>query len=66
MLFIQTMPHRKKIHLLWLIVASYGVWFAVISGIEEMISGKFWKSFICLVLGIASYFYIEYFINRDS
>lgn len=55
---------NKHLHHLWLIVAAYGVWFAVLSGIEEAISGKYWKMTSSLVLGIATYLIIEKYIEK--
>lgn len=37
------MKKRRHFHHLWLILVAYGVWFAVFSGVEEILSGKFWK-----------------------
>jgi len=51
----------KKLHIkhLWLILAAYGVWFALFSGIEEVLHGKYWKIFLSLLLGIVVYILIE-------
>jgi hypothetical protein len=51
---------RHKIHHLWLVFATYGVWFAIFSGLEEINHGKYWKVALSLLLGTATYFYIEY------
>ncbi len=50
---------KHKFHHLWLIIATYGVWFAVLSGVEEITHGKFWKVFLSLVLGVIVYIIIE-------
>jgi len=57
---------KKKIHLhhLWLVLAAYGVWFAVLSGVEEVVNGKYWKAITSLVLGIAVYVIIEKYIEK--
>lgn len=44
---------------LWFILGAYGIWFAILSGTEEMISGKYWKIILALILGITSYLIIE-------
>ena len=51
----------KKLHIkhLWLILAAYGVWFALFSGIGEVLHGKYWKIFLSLLLGIVVYILIE-------
>jgi len=49
----------KKIYPVWLILAAYGVWFAVLSGLEEMANGKYWKLPLALILGMVSYFWVE-------
>ena len=51
----------KKIHLkhLWLVLAAYGVWFAMFSGIEEILNGKYWKVVVSLILGVIAYWVIE-------
>lgn len=51
----------KKIHLkhIWLVLAAYGVWFAMLSGIEEVFVGKYWKVVSSLFLGFVSYLFIE-------
>lgn len=43
----------------WLILATYGVWFAIFSGIQEMISGSWLKSILALILGIITYIAIK-------
>ena len=53
------MDKIRHFHHLWLIIAAYGVWFAVFSGIEEMSQGKFWKALLALTLGAITYFIIE-------
>ena len=56
----------KKKHLqhLWLIIATYGVWFAVLSGAEEVLSGKYWKAVASLILGVAAYLIIEKYLEK--
>jgi hypothetical protein len=46
-------------NLIWLILGAYGVWFAILSGIEEMSIGKYWKAVLALIFGIISYWIIE-------
>ena len=53
------MKHKHKVHHLWLVLAAYGVWFAVLSGIEEVEHGKYWKAVLSLILGVIIYFMIE-------
>ena len=48
----------------WLILAAYGVWFAAISGAEEVLGGKVWKVILAVVLGILSYVVIERKIHK--
>lgn len=50
---------KQRSHHLWLILAAFGVWFAVLSGLEEVVSGKFWKAGVSLVLGVLVYFIIK-------
>jgi hypothetical protein len=50
---------KFKTQYLWLIIAAYGVWFAVFSGFEEIMIGKYLKVIIALIFGIISYFIIE-------
>lgn len=54
-----TMKKRHHFHHLWLILASYGVWFAMLSGLEEITHGKYWKIVISLLFGIVTYWLIE-------
>ncbi len=51
----------KKLHLkhLWFVLAAYGVWFAILSGLEEIAGGKYWKVILGLVLGATVYWIIE-------
>ncbi|MEK7185747.1 MAG: hypothetical protein AAB675_00070 [Patescibacteria group bacterium] len=42
----------------WFILGAYGVWFAILSGTEEVISGKYWKIILALILGVISYLMI--------
>lgn len=53
------MKHRHHIHHLWLVLAAYGVWFAVLSGMEEVSRGKYWKVIVGLFLGLCTYAAIE-------
>ncbi len=50
---------KHKLHHAWLILAAYGVWFAVLSGLEEVVNGKFWKASLALILGVITYLIIE-------
>lgn len=54
------MKKRNHFHHLWLILAAYGVWFAIFSGIEEMSHGKFWKAGLSFVLGVIVYLVVEF------
>lgn len=51
----------KKLHVkhLWLVLAAYGVWFAIFSGLEEVARGKYWKVTISLLFGLVIYWLIE-------
>lgn len=51
---------KHGLHHLWLIFASYGVWFALLSGLEEVAHGKLWKFGLSLVLGLFVYAFIEF------
>ena len=53
------MKKRSHLHNLWLILAVYGIWFALFSGAEEMLNGKYWKVIASLALGIVIYLAIE-------
>jgi len=55
---------NKHFHHLWLVLAAYGVWFAILSGAEEVVNGKHWKAVTSLVLGIAVYLIIEKYIEK--
>lgn len=50
---------KHRLHRVWLVLAAYGVWFAVLSGIEEVFNGKFWKAGLSIALGIITYLVIE-------
>lgn len=50
---------KKYQHHLWLILAAYGVWFALLSGMEEILNGKIWKAGLALILGAITYLIIE-------
>lgn len=58
------MKKRHYAHHLWLIVAAYGVWFAVLSGLEEIAQGDMRKAVMSFLLGTATYIYIEYYTNK--
>jgi len=58
------MKKKHQFHHLWLILAAYGVWFAIFSGIEEVMSGKFWKVLVTLLFGIVAYIIIEIKLNQ--
>ncbi len=51
----------RRLHIkhLWLVLAAYGVWFAIFSGFEELLAGKFWKVSLALILGLFVYILIE-------
>lgn len=49
----------KKHQHLWLILGVYGVWFAILSGLEELANGKYWKFLLSLLLGVIVYWAIE-------
>lgn len=51
--------NKNRIYQIWLILAAYGVWFAVLSGLEEVGSGKYWKVGASMLLGIGAYFIVE-------
>lgn len=53
------MKKKHHLHRLWLIFATYGVWFAMFSGAEEITHGKFWKAGLSVILGLATYIIIE-------
>lgn len=55
------MIRMKKFHPkhLWYILAAYGVWFAIFSGIEEVSNEKYWKVFTSLLFGLLIYYIIE-------
>lgn len=48
-----------KLKHVWLILAAYGVWFAILSGLEEASTGKYWKFGLSFILGIITYWIIE-------
>ncbi len=48
----------------WLILAAYGVWFALFSGLEEVANGKYWKLAASASLGILTYYWIETKITK--
>jgi len=48
-----------KLKHIWLILAAYGVWFAILSGLEQASTGKYWKFALSLVLGVVTYWIIE-------
>lgn len=54
----------NKKYLIWLIFGAYGVWFAVLSGMEEMAAGKYWKVILALILGAISYWIFEHRIKK--
>lgn len=58
------MKKKHQFHHLWLILAAYGVWFAILSGIEESLSGKYWKVVLGLIFGIIVYLIIEIRLNK--
>lgn len=44
-----------KLNDAWLILAAYGVWFAIFSGIEEIGRGQWLKPLLSLILGYLVY-----------
>lgn len=64
-LFSQASLMKIKVHQFWLILAAYGVWFAIFSGLQEAFRGVYWKALASLILGIATYFYIEYKLKKQ-
>ena len=54
------MKKRHGLHHIWLIFATYGVYFAIFSGLQEVAKGIWWKFVLSLILGTATYFYIEW------
>lgn len=50
---------KHRVHHAWLILAAYGVWFALFSGLEEAARGKWWKFLLSLLLGIMVWLIIE-------
>ncbi|MDQ3099143.1 MAG: hypothetical protein M3Q44_05345 [bacterium] len=55
---------RFRLHHIWLVLGAYGVWFAIFSGLEELLRGKVWKFALSLVLGIIVYLIIESKIDK--
>ena len=53
------MRKKHNIRHIWLILAAYGVFFAMFSGFEELSHGKYWKVIASLTLGAIVYFIIE-------
>ncbi len=53
------MKKKHHLHHLWLILATYGVWFALLSGFEEVVHGKYWKLLLSLFFGIVTYIIVE-------
>jgi len=45
----------NKIYPLWLILGAYGVWFAIFSGTEEVVNGKYWKVTLAIILAVLVY-----------
>jgi hypothetical protein len=50
---------RPHLHHILLIFGAYGVWFAILSGLEEISTGKLWKAGASLALGAMVYVVIE-------
>jgi hypothetical protein len=44
---------------LWPFLGIYGVWFAIFSGIQEILAGVYWKAAASLVLALAVYWSME-------
>lgn len=55
---------RHRLHHFWLILAAYGVWFALFSSLEEVMNGKLWKAFLRLLFGAVTYLIIENKIGK--
>jgi hypothetical protein len=51
-------------HHAWLILGAYGVYFAIFSGLEEVLQGKFWKAGLSLLLGLFTYLFIEHQFDK--
>jgi len=47
---------------LWLVLAAYGVWFAIFSGLEEVFYGKLWKVVLSAIFGLLVYIAIEIYL----
>lgn len=47
---------KKKHYLdnIWVLFGAYGVWFTIFSGLEEIQSGKYWKSALAFGLAVAT------------
>jgi len=58
------MKKKHHVHHLWLILGAYGVWFALLSGLEEVSQGTFWKMGLSLLFGALTYIYIEYTMHE--
>lgn len=58
----------KKLHIkhIWLFFGAYGVWFAIFSGFEEVLIGKYWKMISALVLGAIAYIFFEYKLDNKK
>lgn len=58
------MKRKHHTHHLWLILGAYGVWFAIFSGIVEVLHGMYWKLLLSLLLGILTFVVVETYFNR--
>jgi hypothetical protein len=48
-----------NIKTIWAILGVYGIWFAIFSGSEEVLSGKYWKVLASLALATIIALYIQ-------
>jgi hypothetical protein len=46
----------NKKYAIWFILGAYGIYFAILSGVEEVLNGKYWKLIFAFILGLLSYF----------
>lgn len=57
---INKMKKKHHLHHVWLILGIYGIWFAIFSGLEEVVRGKAWKVLLSLLFGTIVYLFIEF------
>lgn len=58
--------NKKHLHHLWLILAAYGVWFAIFSGLEEISKGKYYKVILSFVFGGLVYLWVEKLMGKHD